>query len=154
MSRLQRAASVIESLAEHLGLGDSMRLEQIKNRWHTLIGPPISLNTQPDFFKNAQLTINVSSNVWMTELRFHKDAIVSKLRDFGVASIRLRPGSVEWSNQPAKPELPAAVLSAGETAYVESLSADIKDGELREALRRTALKSFARMKTLRGRGGI
>ncbi|KWT94672.1 DUF721 domain-containing protein [Candidatus Magnetominusculus xianensis] len=151
MGRLQRAASLIESLVEHLGLGDSMKLEQIKNRWHTLIGPPISLNTQPDFFKNAQLTINVSSNVWMAELRFHKDTIVSKLKDFGVASIRLRPGPVEWSNQLTEPELPDAVLSAGEIAYVESLSADIKDVELREALRRTALKSFARIKTVSGR---
>ncbi|MBF0555293.1 MAG: DUF721 domain-containing protein [Nitrospirae bacterium] len=155
MSRLQRAATLIESLAEHLGMVDSMTLERMRSRWQALIGPPISLNTQPAFFKNTQLTINVESNVWMTELRFHKDMIVSKLGEFGVASIKLRPGPVEWPNQAAQPApctaLIDAALTAGETAYVESLSEDIKDDELREILRRMALKSFARMKAARGR---
>ncbi|MCG6551079.1 MAG: DUF721 domain-containing protein [Candidatus Magnetominusculus sp. LBB02] len=148
MSRLQRAATVIESLAESLGMEDAMRLEKIKSSWHALIGPPSSFNCQPAFYKNAQLTINVSSNVWMKELSFHKDTFVSKLREFGVASVRLRPGSVEWPSPKAEPELPKVELSRGEIAYVESLSANIQDGELREILTRAALKSFTRIKAL------
>ncbi|MBF0488626.1 MAG: DUF721 domain-containing protein [Nitrospirae bacterium] len=152
MSRLQRAATLIESLAEHLGMVDLMTLERIKNRWHTLIEPPTSFNAQPTFFRNAQLTINVESNVWMTELKFLKGTILSKLGEFGVASIKLRPGPVQWPEQTAPPTPDAALidaaLTAGETAYVESLSADIKDDELREVLCRTALKSFARMKAI------
>ncbi|WP_420265200.1 DUF721 domain-containing protein [Candidatus Magnetominusculus dajiuhuensis] len=152
MSRLQRAATLIESLAEHLGMVDLMTLERIKNRWHTLIEPPTSLNAQPVFFKNAQLVINVESNVWMKELSFLRGEILSKLGEFGVASIKLRPGPVVWPEQITPPTTGTApidaALTAGETAYVESLSADIKDDELREVLCRTALKSFARMKAV------
>ncbi|MBF0456469.1 MAG: DUF721 domain-containing protein [Nitrospirae bacterium] len=148
MSRLQRASVVIESLAGHLGMEDGMMLERIKNRWHELIGTPTSLNCQPAFFKSARLTINVSSNVWMTQLNFLEGEIVSMLSEFGVVSIKLRPGPVGWPPQTAAAALPDAQLSAGEVAYVESLSAGIKDDELRELLRRAALKSFARIKAV------
>jgi hypothetical protein len=140
--RLQRASTLIESLAENLGLGDSMRLERIVNRWQALIGPPISLNTQPVHFKNATLIVHVESNLWITELRYHTDKIISKLEEFGVASISFRQGLVEWPEQPPPPA-PDVMLSAGEVAYIESFTRDIKDTELREALRRAALKSFA-----------
>lgn len=147
MGRLQRASVVIESLAGHLGMEDGMRLERIKNRWHELIGTPTSLNCEPTFFKNARLTINVSSNVWMTQLSFLKDTIVSRLSEFGVASIKLKAGPVQWPATEPAPDaaLTSAALSAGETAYIESLSEAIKDDELRETLRRMTLKSFARI---------
>ncbi|MFH1153371.1 MAG: DUF721 domain-containing protein [Pseudomonadota bacterium] len=56
-----------------------MEMTRLWSLWDTAVGTAIAQNAKPGMFKDGVLMVNVSSSVWMQQLRFHKPAMVTSL---------------------------------------------------------------------------
>ncbi|MBU4036499.1 MAG: DUF721 domain-containing protein [Proteobacteria bacterium] len=53
----------------------------ILNTWKNIVGEAVYKNTKPAGFKGKILLVYVSSSVWMQELQYYKQDIISRLND-------------------------------------------------------------------------
>ena len=97
--------------ALHLPMKDRTLIDA----WNRAVGPQIGAKAQPDRLKDDILYVRVSTSVWMHELQFMKQDIISKLNGIlggtKVAQIRYFIGAVEAP--PAKPVGPEGPLASG-----------------------------------------
>jgi hypothetical protein len=93
-SNLQKAGSVLESLARELGLDGALKLHDIRDQWANVFKRPLSLHTYPSTLIGENLFVNVDSPVWLQEINFLKSELIEKLRPFGVKDIKFRLGKV------------------------------------------------------------
>ncbi|KJU84392.1 protein containing DUF721 [Candidatus Magnetobacterium bavaricum] len=141
---MERASSFFESIINDLGLGEAMHLQNIRNDWHGLFPPPLSLHTQPDFLKNSTLHINVDSHVWLQELHFYQTHILEKLYSHGIRAIKLRVGEVTANTtDTAKDDIVFIPLDEEDRLFIETTTAGIKDDDLRAVIRKTMQKAFS-----------
>ncbi len=54
-------------------------ITQIWDIWDSAVGTPIALNAKPDTFKNGLLCVNVSSSVWIHQLKFLEKNMIHNL---------------------------------------------------------------------------
>ncbi|MFO7752132.1 MAG: DUF721 domain-containing protein [Desulfobacteraceae bacterium] len=76
---LVHIGSILEkALSEYRPAGD-MEMTGIWEHWDEAVGPAVSGNAKPGAFNKGTLIVNVSSSVWMQQLRFLEKDIRSKL---------------------------------------------------------------------------
>ena len=109
------------------------------------IGPPLTENAEPAFFRSGVLTLTVGKSAWLTELTFLKGEVMERMNAaLGkpvVKDIRLRLGNLR---RPPPPKVKPVRLSAAELERVEGWAQEISDPEVREAMMRAAAQSVAR----------
>lgn len=109
------------------------------------IGPPVTEQVEPAFFKQGVLTLTVSESAWLTELTFLKPEILERLnRALGrevVVDLRMRLGRLMRRGIAGKAQAP--VLSAAEREKIEAWGAMIPNPSVREAMIRAASRSVA-----------
>lgn len=54
-------------------------ITQIWEIWDLAMGTAIAQNAKPDTFKNGQLQVNVSSSVWLHQLKFLEKEMIANL---------------------------------------------------------------------------
>lgn len=94
LSELQKAGSVLESLAKEIGIDGALRLHNIRDHWANVFKKPLSLHSYPSSLIGNNLFVNVDSPVWLQEINFLRPELLEKLRPFGVKDIRFRLGKV------------------------------------------------------------
>ncbi len=100
---------------------------------------------QPQRLDKDQLFINVDSHVWLQELHYYRDAILSKLKGFRVSSIKLRVGRVRSVADHNDQEPLPPSLSAEEYSSIKEMTGKIHDESLRESVERVIEKSLLRL---------
>ncbi len=139
---MEKASSTFESIAKDLGMWEELRLNKIKNQWSKLFSPPLSLHMNPYLLKNNHLLIHVDSTIWLQELYFYKNEILSKLKVFNISSIKLRTG-------PVKPSLRTHVkkkstkLIIEDRTFINEITDEIQDENLKKTIKKTIEKSLS-----------
>ncbi len=128
-----------------------MKDRSLVEAWNRAVGFQISSKAQPDRLKDGILYVRVATSVWMHELQFMKQDIITKLNGIHkgspVAQIRFFIGEVEAPT--AKKEQPAPIsdaveLKPNEKEFINGAVADVHDPELREAVKRAIIRSMHR----------
>lgn len=128
-----------------------MKDRSLVNAWNRAVGPQIGAKAQPDRLRGDVLYVRVANSVWMHELQFMKQDIISKLNGIPggtkVAQIRFFIGEVEApAVKRAEPEPQAVVrsLRPEEKDFIAGVVADVTDAELKEVLTRAISRSIMR----------
>jgi hypothetical protein len=120
--------------------------------WRRAVGPQIAAQTYPHALKRGSLFVRVSAPVWLHQLQFMKEEILSKIRELSsnteIRTLFFRigeipapaPGSTRESSY--GPSF-APLSDRDRTMMQESLSS-IPDLDLREILDRVMIKEISR----------
>ncbi len=149
---MKRLDSFLAPLIKDLDLEDGARLSRLKNNWHQIFNPPLVSHMYPSNLSEGELLINVDSPAWMQELHFFRNDIITKLNSYGVRSVRFRIGRVQSttyhknSKQFSKGKI-FKRLSDEEIAYIENITCNIPEEELRRKIRKAIEKAISSGKT-------
>jgi hypothetical protein len=137
-----KTSSLLEPLIAKLGIGEGVRLARLKTHWDDIFEKPLSLHMWPSKYSEGTLLLNVDSSVWIHQLSYHRNAILEKLRTYGVRDIRFRVGKL--SRRAAQPREARRLreISGEDSSFLASLASEIGDAELREAITSAAEKSL------------
>lgn len=145
---VNKVAGLISPLLKTWGIGESVRLEDIKRSWTEIVGEQISSHTLPVALKDGELTINVDSPLWLQQVSFFKDEIKRKLGPFEITGIRFRHGRAALLRDNAKKQKttgPAEKkLSKEAMREIEDSVSCIQDPEIRNSIRKLMGKAFLR----------
>jgi hypothetical protein len=137
----------LKKKALHLPMKDRSLIDA----WNRAVGPQIGAKAQPDRLRDDVLYVRVANSVWMHELQFMKQDIISKLNGIlggtTVAQIRFFIGEVEAPPvKHAGPDvlLDARDLKAEENDYIRETLAGVTDPDLKEILQKTMTRSILR----------
>jgi predicted nucleic acid-binding Zn ribbon protein len=137
----------LKKKALHLPMKDRSLIDA----WNRAVGPQIGAKAQPDRLRDDVLYVRVANSVWMHELQFMKQDIISKLNGIlggtTVVQIRFFIGEVEAPPvKQAGPEvlLDARDLKAEENDYIRETLAGVTDPDLKEILQKTMTRSILR----------
>ena len=72
-------SDILEKALENFRPSADMEMTRLWDLWDTALGPVIAGNVKPGTFKDGILVVNVSSSVWMQQLRFDKPSIIARL---------------------------------------------------------------------------
>jgi predicted nucleic acid-binding Zn ribbon protein len=137
----------LKKKALHLPVKD----RTLVDAWNRAVGPQIGAKAQPDRLRDDVLYVRVATSVWMHELQFMKQDIMSKLNGIlggtKVAQIRFFIGEIE--TPPAKhagpqTRLDVRDLKAEEKDYIRDTLAGVADRELKDLLQKAMTQSILR----------
>jgi len=128
-----------------------MKDRSLTDAWNRAVGPQICAKAQPDRLREEVLYVRVANSVWMHELQFMKQDIISKLNGIlggtKASQIRFFIGEVEAPRvKHAGPDvlLDARDLKAEENDYIRETLAGVTDPDLKEILQKTMTRSILR----------
>jgi predicted nucleic acid-binding Zn ribbon protein len=128
-----------------------MKDRSLTDAWNCAVGPQIGAKAQPDRLRDDVLYVRVANSVWMHELQFMKQDIISKLNGIlggtNISQIRFFIGEVEAPRvKHAGPDLmlDARDLKAEENDYIRETLAGVTDPDLKEILQKTMTRSILR----------
>ena len=141
---MKSASSALKALLKGLGMDGALNLGRIIANWNALFKGALSFHTSPDSIKGGTLMVNVDSPAWLHQAGFYKSDMLKKLRPYGVRFLRFSLGKVDKADAHDEAAPPVArELSQAERAAVDGMISGIKDNQLRQSIRRAALKSVA-----------
>jgi predicted nucleic acid-binding Zn ribbon protein len=122
---------ILRKIVKSHGLEGGAVLNTLRKKWGSLMGQAIAAHTVPETVRNHILTIVVDTPQWMHHLSFYKEDIVEKLKSYNINGIRFRVGRVEaGTTKPVNTE--NIELSDDESKYLDSVTKNIRDEELRK----------------------
>ncbi len=86
----------IISLLRERGLPFDSNNEQLCKTWKNVVGEQVSQHTRPVWIKNRLLMVEVSSPIWIQELRYREEEIKRRFNDMlgrdAIKKIRFKVG--------------------------------------------------------------
>ena len=143
--------SLLGPIFKELGIEDRLAIESIRSEWKNIFNEPLSLHTYPVELTSGELLINVDSPVWLQQLKFFKQDIIKKLAGYNIKTIRFKHGKVYikgdkgQTGQGLKPLSPIH-LGPSDIAWIEEITSDLEDTEVRESVRKAIKKQMQRPK--------
>lgn len=151
---MKTITSLLGPIFRELGIEDRLAIETIRSEWSSIFNEPLSLHTYPVELTQGELLINVDSPVWLQQLKFFKQDIIKKLAGYNVKTIRFKHGKVYIKGdkgprgQSLKP-MPPKTLGPSDIAWIEEITSDLEDTEVRESIRKAIKKQMQRPKAKR-----
>jgi len=141
---VKTAGSLLIPLIRELGIEDGVRLAEIKKNWFDLFHEPLSHHMAPCTLSGVEILLHVDSPVWLQELNFYKDDIIKKLSPYGVQRVRFKLGRVSTTIKSEVRSQKSGVeqLTTDELSFIDETVSQIKDEELREAIRKAMQTSI------------
>lgn len=143
---MKRLNSLISPIIKGFGMEEAVKLEEIKRDWTQVFRAPLCSHMSPLNLKNGELLVNVDSPIWLQQLTFLKTEIIGNLRPYGVKDMRFRVGRImhpdkrPGRHEKACREMPP--VGGEEVRRIDAAVSVIKDGALKESIRRAMSKSF------------
>ncbi|MCI4626213.1 MAG: DUF721 domain-containing protein [Candidatus Magnetoovum sp. WYHC-5] len=140
---MKKIFPLVEDFAKECGFEESLMLGKIQCLWEELFPPPICLYAKPVFYKNGTLLVNVSSNLWLTELHYQSAKMTAKLQKrFYLKQIKFKAGEVLQNNTiyNKKPTntcinpVQSAQFVEETKAFIARISNTVEDNDLKQAL--------------------
>ena len=138
---MKKAGSLLDPVLRQLGIEAGVRLARMKSEWPSLFDRPLSLHMSPGGLSEGELLLFVDSPLWIQQLNYYKQEIITKLTRFGVKDVRFRLGRVGL-RQVAEESRPLPPLSDEETDFIDGLADVAGDHELGRAVRAAAERSL------------
>ena len=148
---VKRIGNLISPLVAGLGLEEAVRFERIKKEWSDIFREPLSLHMFPCSLKHGELLITVDSAVWHQQLVFLKNQILKNVSPFGVNDVRFRVGKVHTKTKEMPRPLQNKVgpLDHASLQQIEETVSGLKDGPVKESIRKTMERSLSARKVKR-----
>lgn len=148
---MKKIGTLLSSIFKNLGIEDKIRLNSMQEEWHRLFNEPLSLHIYPMDIKDGELTINVDSPAWISQLKFFKQDIIKKLQAYNIRSVKFKHGKVyqkKWQGARSKEQedskqLPKSFTDS-EFAWIAQTVSTISDLELQENIRKAIEKAMSR----------
>lgn len=136
-----RLDSVLSSSFAHLGIEAKIREHGIRKLWEECVGANISKRARPQKLIGTVLYCTVASSPWMSELNYQKTTIINKINKRSgerlITEIVFRIGAVSIRTPDAPPKDPPGKITPEEKIFIEKATAGIKDGYLKDLIKRT-----------------
>ncbi len=141
---MKTAGSLLIHLIRELGIEDGVRLAEIKKNWFDLFHEPLSHHMAPCALSGVEILLHIDSPVWLQELNFYKDDIIKKLSPYGVQRVRFKLGRISTTikAEGRRQKADSRQLTNEELSFIEETVSQIKDEELREAIRKAMQTSI------------
>ena len=141
---MEKIGNIISQLMGQRRYAKRSRQGPIFDRWSEIVGDTLAGKCRPVGVRKNVLIVNVADSVWMQELQFQKMAILNRIWEIvekdDVTDIRWIIGgefkqrmSTETPTPSPAPERP---LSQEERAWVQAVSAEVGDSDLRKSVER------------------
>jgi predicted nucleic acid-binding Zn ribbon protein len=78
---VEHIGAVIQNVLKTYQCESDGHLAQVWHLWNSTVGETIAANAQPEAFKGRILLVNVTSSVWLQQLRFLKENIINNIND-------------------------------------------------------------------------
>ena len=145
---MERLDGTVRRALRIVGVPDAGTLAQVTRAWPEAVGPAIARAAWPQrIARDGTLHVNAVSSTWAFELGRMVEEIQTKLRghigDATPGEIRFAPGPVPEPGPVERAASQPPVPSPADEATAASLSAEIEDPELRDAVRRAVAASLA-----------
>lgn len=148
---LDRLSYTLGTLLNARGLKARLSEYRILGKWEQTVGGVIARHTRPVSVRGSRLYLAVDSPAWMQQLSLLKPEIIEKVnRNLGKNAIReivLNLGEIEHQETPSEKASAPAALSREEYEKIEDFVAEVRDPDVRHALRRVIEKDFLNKKT-------
>lgn len=113
MPNMTDISSVIKNLSKSLGFEQKMVELSIQKRWNEIMGENIANHTRPGQIRYKKLYIEVDNSVWMHQLLFLKEEVLSRVnRSIGreiIDEVRFKLGLNDYTGQDAGEQVPGAL---------------------------------------------
>ena len=139
-------ANLLGSLFQRKGWQTRLRMHTLFNFWDKVVGREIADHAQPHLIRGTVLWVKVSDQIWMQQLHFQKHFILEKvnkrLKESEITDIRFQldtrvTGKEEERSMPRKPRQ----VDPRKLKKFESMISEIKDEEMKQALKAVWLSS-------------
>jgi predicted nucleic acid-binding Zn ribbon protein len=80
-NNVKHIGAVIQNVLKTYQCESDGHLAQVWHLWNSTVGETIAANAQPEAFKGRILLVNVTSSVWLQQLRFLKENIINNIND-------------------------------------------------------------------------
>jgi hypothetical protein len=145
---LKLVGPLLSNIFKELGIEERFKLSLLQQEWGKIFDKPLSLHTYPYELSKGELTINVDSNIWLSQLKFFSTDIIKKLNGFGVDSVRFRFGRVYKKNSTkmnnTKPSHRKHLLSERDREWIEDIISTLEDKELKDNIKKAIEVSLSR----------
>jgi hypothetical protein len=144
--KLDKLSYTLGSLLKARGLQGRLSEYRIFGQWEKTVGAVIASHARPQSVRGGKLYLDVDSPAWMQQLSLLKPEIIEKVnKNFGKTAIKdivLNLGEIVRPQR--SPEQPAARtdISAEERRKIEQYVGEIRDADVRQAVRRVIEKDF------------
>jgi hypothetical protein len=120
--------------------------------WRKAVGPQIAAQTHPDTLKRGSLFIRVSAPVWLHQLQFMKEEIISKMNELPVReevrhlflTIGELPSPPARTAELTPPDPALSPLLVRDRHMIRDSLATVRDPELREIMERVMTREIGR----------
>lgn len=147
---------VLDTVLKKRGMQVSSEKRRLQGIWFKAVGDRIAAHTSPEKIQKGTLFVKVSSSVWMQQLHFLKENIISKLNQQMnapvVNDIHLSIGETKIFSANQKNPMSFFPenfpLNDKEKKRIEAYTISVSDQELKDILKRVMTKDIIRRKLM------
>lgn len=144
-------SSILEAVAQRLGLSPKLMEQRIAREWVEIVGEQIAAHTRPEALRSRRLCVLVDHSVWMQQLSFLKPDLLRRIRvqtgGETVIDLVFRIGDLSKYPLPEQTATGHAVLPDFEPSLqmlrdAEPLTSKISDPDLRDRFTKAIAKAL------------
>lgn len=146
MRKAATAGALLGQFLEQSGLAVKLHAYEALLVWDEVVGPQITVHTQPTKIRDGILEVRVDQAVWMQQLQLMKPKILTRLNErLGgevIKDIFWRRGKVEQRGAASaeRERRPPPPLPAEQMARIQAIVAPLMDCELRRELQQLLIR--------------
>jgi hypothetical protein len=136
---MRSIGDLIANLMAGLGAAEVLPYAAIRSAWRPIVGTDLARVCRPESLSGGTLTVIVSHPTWVQHLVFLKETLLANIRrevpEASVAAVVFRVGKVGGEKRSAKARSAPPPLTGEEELAIERAIAEVRDPEVRGALR-------------------
>ena len=79
-SQPEALSALVPRVLDDLGLGDSLRVVRVAQRWEEAVGAEVARHCRPALFRGEVLEAEVDSSAWAQQLKLRQPELLAALR--------------------------------------------------------------------------
>lgn len=151
MPKIVKLSNMLGALLKARGMEGHLNGYRIFGQWEKTVGPAIARHARPLSVRGKRLFLAVDSSAWMQQLSLLKPEIIEKVnRSLGkdaIGDIKLALGEIGAAAMHAQQDAVTGQLTAEERGRIEETVVQIRDADVRQAVRRIMEKDILSKKT-------
>ncbi len=149
-TQLQSIGDVLFPLLKKRGMASRIEDNAIRKLWPKAVGSKIASQTNPDSLRNGTLFVKTVSSVWVQQLHFMREEILTKINNLLtkplIKEIRFVVGHslVQGKNQEQESEAKKTVLKKRDREMIAECTGSLADRELAAVLKKVMQLEISR----------